>query len=264
MTDLPVIVDRADAVATVTLNRPDRRNALTRELKEALAAALDEVAADTDVRAVVLDRLRSGVLRGAGPRRARGSARARPGDGVRDCCAALLTDRHRARDHAEAGGRCGQRDLCRSRPGLCPRLRPPRLRRRCHPRDGVLRDRADLRLRPGEHAPAGSGGGARPGAGAARPKLHPRGGRALGDRRRGRPGRRRTRPRRRRPPARLAAGPTLAYAESKRLLAAGLDRSLADTLGEEAVAQARLGLTRDHVGAVNAFLARERPMFVGE
>ena len=42
------------AVAVVTLNRPDRRNALTVELKEALVAALEQVASDAAVRAVVL------------------------------------------------------------------------------------------------------------------------------------------------------------------------------------------------------------------
>ena len=61
--------------------------------------------------------------------------------------------------------------------------------------------------------------------------------------------------------ARLAAGPTLAYAESKRLLATGHDRTLEEMLGEEAVAQARCGLTQDHIGAVTAFLDRERPTF---
>ena len=38
----------------MTLNRPERRNALTLELKDALVAALDGVAADDAVRAVVL------------------------------------------------------------------------------------------------------------------------------------------------------------------------------------------------------------------
>jgi 2-(1,2-epoxy-1,2-dihydrophenyl)acetyl-CoA isomerase len=63
---------------------------------------------------------------------------------------------------------------------------------------------------------------------------------------------------------RLAAGPTLAYAESKRLLATGHDRTLEEMLGEEAVAQARCGLTQDHAGAVRAFLGRERPAFTGQ
>jgi len=41
-------------VATITLNRPDSLNSLNAELKAALAAALNEVSADSAVRAVVL------------------------------------------------------------------------------------------------------------------------------------------------------------------------------------------------------------------
>ena len=52
-------VVRDGAVATVTLNRPDRRNALDPALLEALAEAFGELAADAGVRVV--------VLRGAGP-----------------------------------------------------------------------------------------------------------------------------------------------------------------------------------------------------
>jgi 2-(1,2-epoxy-1,2-dihydrophenyl)acetyl-CoA isomerase len=44
----------ADAVATITLDRPDALNALTIRLKEGLLAALETVAADDRVRAVVL------------------------------------------------------------------------------------------------------------------------------------------------------------------------------------------------------------------
>jgi len=60
---------------------------------------------------------------------------------------------------------------------------------------------------------------------------------------------------------RLAAGPTTAYAESKRLLAGptSLERSLAD----ESAAQSRLGATADHRGAVAAFLAKGKPTFTG-
>jgi 2-(1,2-epoxy-1,2-dihydrophenyl)acetyl-CoA isomerase len=49
-----LLVERADGVATLTLNRPDSMNSLSLELKEALGAAIDEVAADESVRAVVL------------------------------------------------------------------------------------------------------------------------------------------------------------------------------------------------------------------
>jgi len=45
---------RERGVLTLTLNRPDRRNAIDPELRDALAAALDTAATDDDVRGVVL------------------------------------------------------------------------------------------------------------------------------------------------------------------------------------------------------------------
>lgn len=50
----PVVLTRADGVATVTLSRPEAMNALDVATKEALLAALREVARDDDVRCVVL------------------------------------------------------------------------------------------------------------------------------------------------------------------------------------------------------------------
>jgi 2-(1,2-epoxy-1,2-dihydrophenyl)acetyl-CoA isomerase len=61
----------------------------------------------------------------------------------------------------------------------------------------------------------------------------------------------------------LAAGPTSAMAASKRLLATSPHRPLVETLAAEAVEQVALGMTRDHAGAVSAFLAREAPVFTG-
>jgi len=43
-----------DAVATITLNRPQARNALTAEMKDALLAAVGKAAADPAVRAVII------------------------------------------------------------------------------------------------------------------------------------------------------------------------------------------------------------------
>jgi enoyl-CoA hydratase len=53
MSDL-VLVDVADHVATVTVNDPDRRNAVTAEISAALRAAIIAAEANTDVHAVVL------------------------------------------------------------------------------------------------------------------------------------------------------------------------------------------------------------------
>jgi 2-(1,2-epoxy-1,2-dihydrophenyl)acetyl-CoA isomerase len=63
--------------------------------------------------------------------------------------------------------------------------------------------------------------------------------------------------------ARLAAGPTAAYAETKRLVFDGLSRPLAESLAAESAAQHRLSLTADHKGAVRAFLAKGQPEFRG-
>ena len=53
MSDL-LLIDTADGVATLTLNRPDTRNALSLELLTALAEAMAAVDADAEVAAVVL------------------------------------------------------------------------------------------------------------------------------------------------------------------------------------------------------------------
>ena len=49
-----ILVDRADAVATVTLNRPEARNALDARMREELVAACDELENDETVRAIIL------------------------------------------------------------------------------------------------------------------------------------------------------------------------------------------------------------------
>jgi 2-(1,2-epoxy-1,2-dihydrophenyl)acetyl-CoA isomerase len=63
--------------------------------------------------------------------------------------------------------------------------------------------------------------------------------------------------------ARLAAGPTLAYAEAKRAIQGAALPALSDVLNDEHAAQARLGQTADHKDAVKAFLAKRRPVFRG-
>jgi enoyl-CoA hydratase/carnithine racemase len=50
----PVLVDVADAVGTLTLNRPDKLNAYTVEMGEALVAGFRSLAAEDAVRAIVL------------------------------------------------------------------------------------------------------------------------------------------------------------------------------------------------------------------
>ncbi|MEO3872663.1 enoyl-CoA hydratase-related protein [Nonomuraea sp. B12E4] len=64
--------------------------------------------------------------------------------------------------------------------------------------------------------------------------------------------------------ARLAQGPTLAYAATKRALAYSATHSLPDSLAMEADLQDECVATRDHLNATHAFLAKEPPTFNGE
>lgn len=63
--------------------------------------------------------------------------------------------------------------------------------------------------------------------------------------------------------ARLAAGPTAAYRAVKTLIAANPGAALEQVLAREAEAQQHLGASVDHTAAVEAFLAKTRPVFVG-
>ncbi|HET9329852.1 MAG TPA: enoyl-CoA hydratase [Steroidobacteraceae bacterium] len=63
MSDL-ILVSRADAVCELRLNRPDKRNALTFAMYEALARALTEAQADAEVRAVLLSGSGAGFCAG--------------------------------------------------------------------------------------------------------------------------------------------------------------------------------------------------------
>ncbi|MBD0745212.1 enoyl-CoA hydratase/isomerase family protein [Streptomyces sp. CBMA152] len=61
----------------------------------------------------------------------------------------------------------------------------------------------------------------------------------------------------------LADGPTLAYAALKESLAYGAGHSLSEALEKEDELQTRAGASEDHSIAVAAFLAKERPKYVG-
>lgn len=262
MTDAPVIITREGTVATVALNRPDRRNALTHELKTALVEAVEGVADDVSIRAV--------VLTGSGPSFC-------VGQDLGEHAAALEADPARAfdtvADHyspivtalatmpkpvvAAVNGTCVGAGLgfalacdlrvfaagatlgtafsaigltCDS--GLAATL--PRAVGEARARELVLLGR---NFTPEEAVSWGIAGEVVAAEDVAATAA------AIA--------------------ARLGGGPTAAFAESKRLLAAAFDRPLAKTLAEEGKAQARCGLTQDHAGAVTAFLNRERPTFAG-
>ncbi|GHJ46237.1 enoyl-CoA hydratase [Catellatospora sp. TT07R-123] len=63
--------------------------------------------------------------------------------------------------------------------------------------------------------------------------------------------------------ARLAAGPSVAYAQIKRELFEGATGTLADALAVELAAQTAAGSTTDHREATNAFVEKRTPRFEG-
>lgn len=63
---------------------------------------------------------------------------------------------------------------------------------------------------------------------------------------------------------RLATGPTAAFKAVKGLIAANAGAALSDVLTREARTQALLGASTDHSAAVEAFLDKRRPAFVGQ
>src|SRR5690606_31497195 len=54
LTETPVIFERRDFYAVITLNRPDRLNSLNEAMHLALRAALEECEADPDCGAIIL------------------------------------------------------------------------------------------------------------------------------------------------------------------------------------------------------------------
>jgi enoyl-CoA hydratase len=54
MSEQVVLVENQDGIATVTLNRPDKLNALNRELRAAFCTAMQKLRVDKDVRVVII------------------------------------------------------------------------------------------------------------------------------------------------------------------------------------------------------------------
>lgn len=61
----------------------------------------------------------------------------------------------------------------------------------------------------------------------------------------------------------LAAGPTLAYGAVRRAIAFSAGHGLVDSLQHEDEQMTRTGTSADHRAAVDAFLAKEKPQFTG-
>ena len=258
----PVLVDRRDAVATVTINRPERRNSLNAEVKDALRDALAEVGGDARVRAV--------VLTGAGEHFCAGQDLKEHAEGLAAGAVsafATVADHYAPIVHslatmpkpvvAAVEGNCVGAGLgfalacdlrviasdatlatafssigltCDS--GLSHTL--PRA-------VGEARaSRLVLLAEPFTAAQAVEWG---IDSDVSDPGVTLVAATALAER--------------------LAAGPTAAYAESKRLLAESWGRDLAASLAAEGAAQTRAGSTEDHAAAVTAFLSKQRPVFAG-
>ena len=62
---------------------------------------------------------------------------------------------------------------------------------------------------------------------------------------------------------RLASGPTVAFGSIRQAVAHSAGHTLAESLAFEAEKMALTGGTEDHLAAVNAFMAKEKPVFHG-
>ncbi|HEX9695329.1 MAG TPA: enoyl-CoA hydratase-related protein [Actinomycetota bacterium] len=54
MADAPVLVERSGGIVTLTLNKPDVRNAMTADLTEAFTAEIERLAGDPDARVLIV------------------------------------------------------------------------------------------------------------------------------------------------------------------------------------------------------------------
>ncbi len=256
----PVVVSREGALATITLNDPDRRNALTGVMKEALREAVATVGGDEDVRAVVLaangpafcvgqDLAEHAAALEAGAEQAFATVEAHYAPivvdlltmpkpvvaAVQGACVgaglglALACDLRVWSSSAKVGtafsgiGLTFDTGLSLTLPGTVGQARTKEL---------MFTGRV---LRAEEAVAWGMGGEVVPVEDVGRHAS------ALG--------------------AALASGPTVAFAETKRLLAD--DGALSAALRSEARAQTCAGDSADHRAAVAAFLAKKAPAFVG-
>ncbi|MFC4139119.1 MULTISPECIES: enoyl-CoA hydratase/isomerase family protein [unclassified Microbacterium] len=259
MTD-QVLLDRDGAVAIITLDRPEGRNALNVALKTALVAATAEVAADETVRAVVL--AADGPAFSVGQDLAEHAALLADGGGA----AAIST----VRDHyspvvrslmtmpkpviAAVDGACVGAGLGLALASDLRVFGPGAKLGTAFTGIGLTFDTGlsytlpravgeararELILLPRMFGPQEAVAWGITGEIAEDPRARAREIAGL-----------------------LAQGPTAAYRESKRLLldAAALEAALE----AEAVSQARAGDTQDHRDAVEAFLARRAPVFTGK
>ncbi|MGH3663635.1 MAG: enoyl-CoA hydratase-related protein [Micromonosporaceae bacterium] len=262
-TDQPLLIHQADGVATLTLNRPGSLNSLNTSLKEALRDTLGALAGDSTCRAVVIT----------------GAGRAFcVGQDLREHVGALESGaKNPLATVAEHYNPIAERLATMPKPVIAA------VRGTAAGAGGSLAFLADFRIGGPRTsflmAFANVGLAADTGASWALPRLvgYPKAvelmmlatpvkaGEAerlgllttlLDDDEK-------VLPEAQRLAAKLAAGPTVAYAQIKRELAVGASGSLADALATEALAQAECGATADHREATSAFVAKRSPAFKG-
>lgn len=259
----PLLVERTDAVVTITLNRPDALNSLDVALKEALAEALAAVETDRSCRAVVLTGAGRAFCAGQDLREHMETLESEPGDALRTV---------RAHYNPIA-----------TRLGSLPKPVVAAVRGMAAGAGAGLAFLADFRIGgPSTRfllAFANVGLAADTGASWSLPRLV---GRAkaiellmlaepvtadeahrLGLLTRLVEKDEEVLPAAQELAARLAAGPTVAYGAIKRELAAGDTGTLSEALAAEAEAQTLCGQTEDHRNATAAFVRKERPVFQG-
>jgi 2-(1,2-epoxy-1,2-dihydrophenyl)acetyl-CoA isomerase len=255
-----LLLDRAEGVATLTLNRPDSMNSLSTELKQALLQVLPELASDSSVRAVVV----TGAGRGfcAGQDLAEHAELLKAGvalDTVREHYNVIVLGLAQlpkpviaAVNGTAAGAGAAIAFACDFR---------------------VVSEEAKFLL-----AFANVGLGLDSGASWTLPRLIGTG-RALEVSLLAQPfGAAQAQeyglvtslvppaevlPAAQELAAKLAAGPSVAYAAIKQAIEFGATHDLAESLENEAVQQLLAGATADHSAAVEAFLQRQKPVFQG-
>ena len=225
MTDV-LLVERADGVATVTLNRPESMNSLSVELKQALVTELDAVARDESVRAVVLTGTGRGFCVGQDLREHVASLESGDRGAAEHGRRALQPDRHLAGDDAEAGDRRRERHgrRRRARASRSPATSGSRRRSRRVPASRSPTSGSSLDSGVSWTLPRLIGSARATRAVPARRADHSRGRARDGPGQRGRRAGPACCPRRTNSRRRLAAGPTAAYAAIKRSLAHGRDQ----------------------------------------
>ncbi|MEU2168573.1 enoyl-CoA hydratase/isomerase family protein [Micromonospora chersina] len=258
----PLLVDRTDAVVTVTLNRPTAMNSLDVALKEALRDTLAELEADRSCRAV--------VLAGAG-----GSFSA--GQDLREHVQTLESDAD------PLGTVRAHYNPIAARLANLPKPVVAAVRGMAAGAGASLAFLADFRIGGPKTrflmAFAGVGLAADTGASWTLPRLvghakavellmlaEPVGAEdacRLGLLTRLVDDDEKVLPAAQELAARLAAGPTVAYGAIKRQLSIADAGTLADALAAEAQAQAICGATADHRAATMAFVNKQKPVFEG-